>query len=243
MSQRNSSVWLLLWVLSHAGIVLGETVAEYLPLADGNTWTYRVTGPNGTYNESITVQPGTTMINGVATKELEITGAPDGDAFEYWTNDEQGIRLHGAYLPVTEIGPAWLILEPPMVIAKRIMSIGDGVDSSGQAEFIFEGFGTFILDYESSSKVVGLNTINVPAGTYETIRFGGSLRIYGFLLGEWYEDASTDTTWLAKYVGQVKNIYEDSDGVEESVLISTNVQPPAVQPAPFLPFILHLLLD
>ena len=50
-----------MWLTTQAGGVLCETVADYLPLADGNTWTYRVTVPDGTYNQvipSLSEQPG-----------------------------------------------------------------------------------------------------------------------------------------------------------------------------------------
>ncbi|MCG6899781.1 MAG: hypothetical protein LJE75_07225 [Gammaproteobacteria bacterium] len=211
-----------LYLLTQAGVIFGETTSEYFPLTNGNSWTYRVTGYEGTYNETMTVLPGTTMINGVATKAISYKGSPYGEAFEYWTNDIQGIRVHAAHIP----GEGWLYFEPPMIAANRIMNIGDTVYSSGKARFVFDFYGTFILDYESHSTVVGMETVTAPAGTYETIRFSNTDRIYGYLVGQWYEDVESGTTWLANYLGTVKSIDEDSDGREDRVLISTNVKPP-----------------
>ena len=229
--------------MSQGGYVVGETTAEYLPLTDGNFWTYSVTGTYGTYNKTVTVLPGTTMINGMPTKALQTSGGPDDQGIEYWTNDISGIRVHGAYVPDTDIGPAWLYLEPPMVTASRTMDINETVKSSGKAKFIFDYYGTYILDYESTSTVKGMETVTVPAGTYETVKIRGSRRIFGNILGEPYEDVSTSTTWLARYIGVVKDTYADFDSNEVYDLISTNVKPPPVQPpAQFLPF-LTLLLD
>ncbi len=211
-----------LCLFTQAGVVFGETTTEYFPLGDGNTWTYRVTGYEGIYNETITVLPGTAMINGVATKVVKITGSPYGDAFEYWTNDIHGIRVHAAHIP----GEGWLYFEPPMVSANRTMNIGETVYSSGKARFVFDLYGTFFLDYESHTTVTGMDTVTVPAGSYETIKISSAERIYGFLGREWYEDVDSRTTWSAKYIGKIKSIDDDSDGREERVLISTNVKPP-----------------
>ena len=134
---------LILWLFSQGGNVFGETksTSEYFPLDDGGTWTYRVTGPYGTYNQTVTVLPGTTTINGVETKAVKSTGGPDGEGIEYWTNDLNGIRAHAAYLP----GMGWLYFEPPMVNANRTMNLGETVYSRGKARFVLDGNGTHIL--------------------------------------------------------------------------------------------------
>ena len=229
--------------MSHAGNVIGETSAEYLPLTDGNYWTYSVTGTCGSYNETITVLEGTTTINGVPTKALKTSGGPYDQGIEYWTNDINGIRGHGAYLPITEIGSAWVYFEPPMITAKSEMTINETVISSGKATFDFDYYGTYILNYESSSTLDGVETVTVPAGTFETVKGHGTRRIFGSILDQPYDDTSTTITWLAKYIGIVKNTYTDVDCNEVYDLISTNVKPPTTQlPARFLPF-LPLLLD
>jgi len=229
--------------MSHAGYVIGETTTEYLPLTDGNFWTYSVTGTCGTYNKTDTVLQGTTTINGVPTKALYTSGGPDDKGIEYWTNDNNGIRGHGAYVPDTDIGPAWLYLEPPIVTAKSTMTINETVVSSGKATFNFGSYGTYILNYESTSTLDGVETVTVPAGTYETVKIRGIRRIFGSILNQPYDDTSTTITWLAKYIGVVKDTYTDVDCNEVYNLISTNVKPPPTQlPARFLPF-LPLLLD
>src|SRR5210317_843426 len=90
---------LILWLFLQGGNVFGETIStsEYFPLDDWNAWNYRVTGPYSTYNQTVTVLPGTTMINGVATKAVKSTAGPDGEGIDYWTNDLNGVRVHAGY--------------------------------------------------------------------------------------------------------------------------------------------------
>ena len=229
---------LMLWLVSQSEYVFGETVTEYLPLTDGTFWTYSVTGTYGSYNETIRVLQGTTPINGVQTKALRILDGPYQGEIEYRTNDANGIRLHGAYLPATEAGPGSVTFDPPVVSANRIIDIGETVNSSGKAVFTFDNYGTYTLDYESRNTIAGIETVTVPAGTYQAIKITNYSRIYGSILDEPYEDVSTETTWVAKNIGQIKNKYTDSISSEVSVLIRTNARPPLR----FLPFI-PLLLD
>jgi len=215
---------LILWLFSQGGNVFGETIStsEYFPLDDWNAWNYRVTGPYGTYNQTVTVLPGTTTINGVATKAVKSTAGPDGEGIDYWTNDLNGVRVHAGYAP----GMGWLYFEPPMVNANRTMNLGDTVYSRGKARFVLVGYGTHIIDYESTTTIEGMETVTVPAGSYETVMVNHTVRIYGYLVGQWFEDRSTSTVWLAKYIGDVKSISADEYGTEESVLVSTNIKPP-----------------
>jgi hypothetical protein len=232
---------LILWQLSHVEHAIAETTAEYLPLTDGNSWTFSVTSTTyGAYNETTTVLQGTTPINGVQTKALKTSGGPYQGEIEYRTNDANGIRLHGAYLPDAGdgAGPTLLTFVPPVIAANSIMDIGETVNSSGEAAFVTENYGEFTLNYESSNTIAGIETVTVPAGSYQAIKITNYFRLYGSIFGDPYEDISTETTWLAKNIGPIKNTYSDSDGNEVSVLIATNVRPPLK----FLPF-LPLLLD
>lgn len=44
---------LIVWLMSQPVSVFCDTVADYLPFADGSKWTCRVTGPDGKYNHAI----------------------------------------------------------------------------------------------------------------------------------------------------------------------------------------------
>ena len=238
LTRRSIFVGLVLWLATQSGYVIGETVTDYLPLTDRNFWTYSVTGDFGSYQETVTVLQGTTTINGVPTKALRYSGGPYDQSVEYWTNDAKGIREHGAYLPVTDAGPASLTFDPPLVAVNKVMNLGESVKSEGKAIFKFDYYGTFILDYVSSFTLKGKESVTVPVGAYETIKVTGSIRIFGSILGEPYNEKEFYTQWLAENIGIVKDEYTDADGSEASILIRTNAGPPLR----FLPY-LPLLLD
>lgn len=224
-----------MWLVSQGFYVYGETesAADYFPLADGNSWTYRVTGTDGTYNETMTVLPGTIVINGVATKVIQYS---DGD-IEYFTSDTNGIQYHRVYDP-TPPPIITLTFDPPLIIAHDKLSIPETIDSSGIVWFTHETAGTFPLNYTATSEIEALETISVPAGTYETVRFQDFTNINGNIQGDAINYSEWGYTWVAKHIGVIKQTSYDDEGVaEEWVMISTNVKPPV-----YLPF-LPLLLD
>jgi hypothetical protein len=226
-----------MWLAPQSRYVFAEIATEYLPLTDGNFWTYSVVGDYGAYDTTVKVLQGATSINGVQTKALKTLGGPFNGGVEYWTNDAEGIRVHRAYLPDSEAGPGSVTFNPPMVLANTEMGIHEFVNSNGKAVFSFRYYGTFILDYESTNKVAGIETISVPAGTYQTIVLTSTNKICGKILGEPYVDRQVGTTWLAENIGVIKDKSTDSVGSEIYVLTRTSVRPPS-RVLPFLPFLL-----
>ncbi len=106
------------------------------------------------------------------------------------------------------------------------MTIPETVTSAGVAEFVLGSFGTYYLNYSARYTVEGKETITVPAGTYETVRYGYDLRLFGNIMGSIFDETTAGTGWNARYIGTIKDTYSDSDGTTDSVLISTNVKPP-----------------
>ena len=210
-----------LWLLSQGCISLGETISasEFFPLVDGYSWTYQITGPFGRYTGTSTVLPGgTKIINGIKTKIIRDS---DGD-YSYYTSNQSGVRLHGFYFPPDD----YVYFDPPMVMGKNTTTIPETVTSTGLAEYIIGSLGTYYLNYTAHSTVEGIETISVPAGTYETVRIGYDLRVFGNVMGSNFDETSVATAWNARYIGNIKEVSTDSDGTTVSVLISTNVKPP-----------------
>jgi hypothetical protein len=214
---------LILWLLSHGSIVFGETdaAAEYFPLADGNSWTYRVTGTSGTYNETMTVLPGTTIINGVATKVIQYSGGN----IDYFTSDINGIQLHRGYAPSTPPITTWTF-SPPLVITYGTMSVPEIINSSGIVWLTHETAGTFSLNYTATSETEVREAVSVPAGTYEAVRLRDSTRMYGNIQWDEIDFREWGNTWMVKHIGMIKQTLYDDDGKEEEwVMTSTNVVP------------------
>lgn len=222
------TVWLLLAMEGAAS----ETIpsAEYFPLSDGNSWTYLTSNPSGTFSETMTVLPGTTIINGVATKKLLDS---DG-SFNYWTSDTSGIKLHAMYLP--EPPPALVTFIPPMVLSSGTMNISQTEDSSGLALFEFDDGDIFWANYLATSTAEAMESVTVPAGSYNTVRLNMWLRMYVVNI---IDVSQTRITWVARYLGEIRS-EETFEGVTETrELTETNI----VLPVTSMPWIPLLLLD
>jgi hypothetical protein len=219
LTKQLATVAFVLWFVSQGGIASGETIigSEYLPVKDGYSWTYQNTGPFGTYIETTDILPGTKIVNGIPTKIAE-----DSDGgITYVTSDLSGVRLHGFYFPTD----GSVYLEPPLTYLKGTVSIPETSTSTGRAEFISASSGTAYINYTYRYTVEGKEIVTVPAGTYQTVRIGTEFRLFGDLFGSFYDETVVGTDWQARYIGNIKEVWTDSDGTTESVLISTNVKP------------------
>lgn len=225
--------------------------SEYFPLDDGNYWTFSVNGPyNNTYVTTNTILPGTTWVNGVPTKALQYSndGYWNFGYTEYYTSDGNGVRLHQVFDP--EPPQSTFVFEPPIALAGPAPSIPSTLTGSGTARtFIPDASpNPYLLNYTSTSRIEAMETISVPAGTYNTVRHVLTLRIFGYIQtpeGTVYlDEESTQTLWAAQFIGPVRQRVVDSLGTSLAVLTDTNVGPPEPQqPAPtFMPW-LPLLLE
>ena len=111
----------------------------------------------------------------------------------FWTNDENGLRLHG-FMDEDGIMTAF---DPPLLLADSTCSVGDTQE------------GTYIFDeeYNYTLELAGVETITVPAGTfrnclkfvYHTWPSSELPSLYGY-----------ETFWLAKNVGFVKGMADEN---------------------------------
>ena len=208
-------------IISLFGGAKAETIvsSEYFPLADGNSWTFSA---DGSVTETGTVLPGTTLINGVATKALEnLNGAID-----YLTSDANGIRQHREFDPSPPATTA--TYSPPNVVAQGISNVPDVVNNSGTISRSVPDASPspFVFNYTDTFMVEAFETITVPAGIFKTLRVQETLRIFGISQGVSLDDTIVNIIWVARHIGPVKEVSTDSEGTETSELISTNVTPP-----------------
>jgi len=208
-----ASLVISIFVQAEAAVV---TSAEYLPLADGNSWTYSV---DGFSTDTVTVSPGTTLINGVATKGLQHSGG----WMAYYTNDTNGIRQHGEFDP-----SGTLAFNPPVVYVPGTTDVSDVVNTSGTVTFSMPSISAtpFIFNYTNTAVVEAFETITVPAGAFKTLRVRATLRIFGTSQDVPIDITLVGTDWYAKLIGIMKYVGADSDGTETAVLTSTNIVPP-----------------
>jgi hypothetical protein len=195
--------------------------ADYAPLQPGNEWTYL---ENGVSTLTQRVIDDLEVVNGIPTFViLDLDGEFAGSS-ENLTNDSNGLRLHKVFLPAdAEVPNTTFILIPPVTILDAAMDGGEVIDSSGTVTLTFEGFGTFMLSYTATSNVIGLETVTVPFGVFDALRVDSTLRLFGRILGETFDERSSGTDWWGFGVGPVKSI-TDGD-IDE--LLHTNVPEPS----------------
>jgi hypothetical protein len=170
------------------------TISEYMPLGQGDTWTYREEDNDST----VKTISGTEKINGVdAVKIID----EDGD-YTLWTNSN-GLKWYKEFDADDIPGCGWdqQLFNPPITASDPVVSIGSTytsntvltkVDCTGSS-------GTASVSYGFS--IEGIENVTVPAGT-----FNNCLRIKGILSMNGGAQTSEFTIWLAKGVGEVKEI-------------------------------------
>jgi len=208
---------------------MAETVntSEYFPLESGMSWNYQQNGLSVTQS----VLPGIEYINEIATKAVIASAPGFSDTIVNYSNNETGISEHKEYSPnalyVEGVGyvDITVILIPPMKIVNATATIGETINSSGTANFTLSGFGTFPLNYNSTSKIVQFENITVPLGSFIAVKIQWSLTISGYVDGEYITSTVTNILWLAKYVGVVKSIITVDGAQSINELATINFQP------------------
>ncbi len=220
--KRNSRLFLILagglstLLLSFAAFPAMAQVflaAEYFPLQSGNMWTYQLNG-NPFDTATVRVLDGTVVVNGIATKAIEVSDL----ATENYTNDSNGLRLHRLFIPPLDFGDGVLrsitfTFSPPLRIAAAQSSIGQSIDGSGNATLVITGLGSFPLSYSSTSTLVAEENVSVPLGNFLAVKVRLTFTVTGSIQGQFFNETSSSDTWLARYVGEVKET-SDSDVLE-----------------------------
>lgn len=195
------------------------TASEYLPLADGNSWTYSV---DGFSISTRTVLPGATLINGRATKAMQ-----DSDGLiDYFTSDANGIREYGEFDPSPPAGT--VTFSPPIVHVRGISPVPDEITNAGTVSLSFPDISAvpFVFNYTDTPVVEAFETIAVPAGSFNTLRVQDTLRIFGTSQGVAFDETIVEANWAARLIGVVQAVVTDIDGTQTYVLTSTTVIPP-----------------
>jgi hypothetical protein len=168
---------------------------DLLPLQPFTRWTYLV---DNSVIETQTVLNTKRNVNGVLT-----TGVIDsGGGIEYYTNDANGLRDH---LFVDSVGDTITLLPPARLINAQPVT-GDFISNTGTARFNVDGIGVLNFPYTYTSRLVGQETVTVPYGTFNTVRFETSLVISGISNGFSIDSRSISTSWLARDIGVVREI-------------------------------------
>ncbi len=188
----------------------GFSMMEYYPLPEGGTWSYRNTGDNELTTASVA---GTDVVNGTTVIRQD-DGV--GNIFSF-TNDTNGLRLHQIE---TDFPSSRVVFDPPAPWANAQANIGENLTSTGTANFIIPGAGSFPLKYTSAARIVVKELVNVPFGAFNTIRLEFTFGITGTINGTQFDDSVTSIVSLAPGIGIVLDNEGELGALE---LIDTNI--------------------
>jgi len=164
-----------------------STMTEYFPLT--SSWE--------TDKWTLFIDQREHEVRGISTRGMVDTQGP---YVLYWTNNENGLRLHGA---MKDDGTLWLP-STPIIVADAVVKVGDKKE------------GTFIVDgeeFEYVIELVDVEDVSVPAGDFSNcLKF----RILIHPAGEDPDKYGSETMWLARNVGFVKG--ETDENVGGSIL-------------------------
>jgi hypothetical protein len=180
--------------------------ANLFPDQPGATWTYRI----GTSRQNLTmsVLNEKKLINGIETSIFR----DGGNYREYYTADEDGLRWHGIRWPNGRTAT----FEPPLRMTNGIIEFDDSITSNGIVRFSGLRGGTIIVPYSSTISAMRQNGVTVPAGTYDTVRVGGTLNISGQAPAQiWF--------YLAPGIGVIRSVTAESGDIYKLELVRTSV--------------------
>ena len=220
-------------------------IGNYVPMAQGNTWSYQGTSttigqPPLPYFNTTTIS-GTKSINGVLAMVLIDTNfLNDGAEENYHTKDGRGVTLHGnndsADIVTAQLVP-YLSLRFPLgtgltfePVKKNGLDFGQDRDGDGANEK---------ADVVAIVMVKGFESVTVPAGTFANcarVEARATITVILSSNGAKVAGEATQTTWFAPGVGPVKVVYQtDGQTWTEDLTSFTTVAPTSLTMGSALP--------
>lgn len=176
-------------------------ITEHFPLNEGNTWVYET--PDGIHTESVS---GTADVWGRVC--ARIVSTEDG-AIEYWQAQPEGLHFAGFHEP-----------EEGTVTFNPTLLIDNGLDTGaagGRTSPAYLNSVTSLGDAEFTYNFEGVETVSVPAGTFEDcMRMQMRLELDG-------QEIDHFRMWFARGVGIVKYDNRDFGGEDWEVLLCADV--------------------
>jgi hypothetical protein len=144
--------------------------ADYEPLQPGTRSAYGYDGLQDPSDvEFYAVQSGSHDVSGVATTVVKTEGGTHDGTLTYFTNDAQGLRVHGMMIP-DPVGDDDLdvVYSTPIVILGPIFDVNSTFHSSADATNL--GKAKLTLHIEHDVTVEEFETLNSPIGQLDTVQ-------------------------------------------------------------------------
>ena len=191
--------------------------SDFFPLTPGSVWTYQ---KNGTQSETLTVLRSTTQVKKAQAHIIQYSSDKSQD---YYTSDDDGIRLQGGFVPSMYIEgyghfAVRETMDPPVKMAQGTPSLGQAFHSAGTVRAQVLGIGTAETTYTSDFTVSAYESVTVPAGTFDALKLSYTLTVGG--------ETKAGDLYLARGVGEIKHAYTVSGQSTVYELASTNTGMP-----------------
>lgn len=211
--KTSSSDTLGVFLLRPIGETCSFNAQEYFPLHPGNQATYIV---NDAYLHTASVPDYTVNVNSLPTRPIPVFP----DVTEYYTNDENGLRMHRRDYSYGEI----VVLNTPITMTAPQASVGQTFNTNGIQTNTIPGLGVFNLNYNATSSIEAVEPVSVPLGTFTAIRVRVTVRTTGVVLGIPIDQTITATLWVAQHYGPVRRIDTDpSFGTFDGKLVAVTI--------------------
>ena len=226
-----SILYLAFLLLAISNSAFAIDLRTYVPHTPGNQWSW-VSNNYGT--KTVTVGSPVTLPSGVvAIPSTIIDSSRNGSAISYSTIDANGLRkwqeyMSDVYIPNYGYTSGKIVYSPGLVIAPANVSIGSTYTSNGKATLTYTNISSFVLNYASSTKVVGFETVSNNSGTqsWSALKIINSVTFSGTVNGQFYTQSAVATSWLVDGLGNIKSYQpNDSQVMETWKLTDTNVTP------------------
>jgi len=189
----------------------GGSGSAYYPLAQGNTWQYTTTTPQGqTHGETYTVLSASPQ--SATVRFVSSTFSPG-----QYTNFNH--QLNGADVYTTSLSYSCgngLTYSPPVPIHLPDSSLGTNIAFTTTAQFKPPCWPTMSIAEYHESWVIGPETVSVPAGTFNTIRMEGTYAQNGVKL-------EYIVHYYAAGVGRIKSRYTSYPPTPYSLWTESNL--------------------
>jgi hypothetical protein len=175
-SIRAAAIGLVLAGAVLASDAFASLAIDYEPLEVGTQSLYRVDANPKLWEFYKVVQPSPpVMIGGVLVSVIETTDGPHDGTLTYVTNDGNGYRIHGIFMPNPDGEDLTMIYSSPILLLGTVFQVGSTFVSS--VDITDLGRAKIDLHIEHESKVLGFETIHVGIGDREAVKIQRTITV------------------------------------------------------------------
>ena len=174
---------------------------NYYPADIGNIWVMK--SEDGAEQTTYTIEASEENVNGEPTRivkiKTEVLGTSTVKTNTFLVQiDEEGMKLHRIIAELGDIfGVAHVEFSPPVIFFPATLQLGEVWETQGETEVTLIGPTTV----STESKVIAVENVNTPAGTFENCL---KIRIRTITAAGLGISRSTAYQWLAPDIGPVK---------------------------------------